>query len=311
MSKLVLSLFDGCSCGQVALSYFTNDYSYFASEIKPRPMMVTQKNFPDTIQIGSVTELDSQSFGNEKPFLLMGGSPCGDFSICGRRKGMTTKCKIKVTSLEQYLQLKNDGFQFTGQSYLFWEYVRVLKETNPKYFILENVLFKGKKMKEFEKIITTVLGVEPIEINSGLVSGQFRERMYWTNIPNVTVPEDKGITLKDIIPDAIGSYGVRGRKLDNDTHYTYVGTVRKKQPHLSNCLVTKSSTNQVLLTDGTIRQYTMTERELLQTLPIGYTDVKGVTKTDIIEMTGNGWTIDVIKHIMSFIPEFNVLQKVA
>lgn len=309
MSKLVLSLFDGCSCGQIALSYFTKDYSYFASEVNPKPIMVTQHNFPDTVQIGSVTDIDSKSFGNEKPFILMGGSPCGDFSITGKRNGMVTKCKVKVTTLEQYLKLKSEGFEFVGQSYLFWEYVRVLKETKPKYFLLENVVFKGKKMKEYEKIITDALGVEPIRINSNLVSSQNRDRMYWTNIPNVSTPEDKGITIHDIIPNSIGSYGKRG--VWNEKLQKYVNTETVRKDKKSNCLTRSVTCNKVKMVDGTVRQYTIEEREIIQTYPIGYTNVPGVTKTQKIEMTGNGWTIDVIKHIMSFIPEFNVLRQVA
>lgn len=308
MSKLVLSLFDGCSCGQVAISYFTKDYSYFASEIEPKPIMVTQHNFPDTVQLGNVMDIDTKEFGGEQPFILMGGSPCGDLSLIGKRKGMVTKCNIKIKTLDQYLQLKNDGFEFSGQSYLFWEYVRILKETKPKYFLLENVLFK-KSLKEYEHMISEVLGVQPIMINSSTVSGQFRERLYWTNIPNVTQPENKGITIQDIIPDSVGSYGKRGVILKGDNFFTQVGTVRKD--NLSNCLVKGTTTNKVLLKDGTVRQYTMEERELLQTLPIGYTNVPNVANKHKIEMTGNGWTIDVIKHILSFIPEFNVLRQVA
>lgn len=308
MSKLVLSLFDGCSCGQVAISYFTKDYSYFASEVKPKPIMVTQHNFPDTVQLGDVMNIDTKEFGGEQPFILMGGSPCGDLSICGRKKGMVTKCNIKIKSLDQYLQLKNEGFEFHGQSFLFWEYVRILKETKPKYFLLENVVM-GESLKEYEEMINEVLGVKPIMINSNTVSGQNRKRLYWTNIPNVTQPENKGITIQDIIPNSIGSYGTRGRKLNGDNFYTQVGTVRKDNK--SNCLVATSKNDKVLLEDGTVRQYTMEERELLQTLPIGYTNVPKVSKTHRIEMTGNGWTIDVIKHILSFIPEFNVLRQVA
>lgn len=308
MSKLVLSLFDGCSCGQIALSYFTKDYSYFASEVNPKPIMVTQHNFPDTVQIGSVTDIDSKYFGNENPFILMGGSPCGDFSIMGKRKGMVTECNIEITSLEQYLQLKNEGFEFFGQSYLFWEYVRVLKETKPKYFLLENVNMKGQMLK-YKDLISEILGVEPILINSSTLTSQNRERLYWTNIPNVTQPEDKGITLQDIIPDAVGSYGKRGVWSDELQKYVNNGTVRKDKK--SNCLTRSVTCNKVMMTDGSVRQYTIEEREQIQTYPIGYTNVPGVSKTNKIEMTGNGWTIDVIKHIMSFIPEFNVLRQVA
>jgi DNA (cytosine-5)-methyltransferase 3A len=110
---------------------------------------------------------------------------------------MSTKDKYEIVSLEQYLELKEKGYEFDGQSYLFWEYVRLLNEVKPKYFLLENV----KMLKKWENIISNVLGVKPIEINSTLISAQNRRRLYWTNIPNVQQPIDKGITLKDIIVD--------------------------------------------------------------------------------------------------------------
>ena len=166
----VLSLFDGMSCGQIALNKLGIKYdNYFASEIDKYAIQVTQKNYPNTKQIGSVIDVKGEDL--PKIDLLIGGSPCQGFSFAGK------------------------GLNFEDpRSKLFFEFVRLLEETKPKYFLLENVLMK----KEYEQIITDHLGVEPIFINSALVSAQNRKRLYWTNIPNVTEPKDKGITWGDV-----------------------------------------------------------------------------------------------------------------
>ena len=167
----VLSLFDGMSCGQIALNRAGIEYDkYFASEIDDNAIKITQHNYPNTIQIGNV-EFVTKDMLNCNIDLLIGGSPCQSFSNAGR----------------------GDGFK--GESGLFWEFVRLLKETKPKYFMLENVKMK----KEWEQIITNALNVEPILINSSLLSAQNRERLYWTNIPNVELPKDKGLKLEDVI----------------------------------------------------------------------------------------------------------------
>jgi len=210
MKKNVLSLFDGMSCGQIALNRAGIKIDkYFASEVDKHAIKVTMANYPNTIQLGSVTDVD----GTKLPpiFLLHGGSPCQSFSMAGKRKGMATKDEQEILTLEHYLQLKNEGYEFEGQSYLFWEYVRLLKEVKPKYFFLENVLMAEK----WEKIITKTLGVAPIMINSALVSAQNRKRLYWTNIgmepdglfgdlkSTIPQPKDKGLLLKDILEDEV------------------------------------------------------------------------------------------------------------
>lgn len=176
----VLSLFDGISCARVALERAGLPVEvYFASEIDKYAIEVSRKNWDDIIHFGSVIDV-SGLIDTKKPFyatnidLLIGGSPCQDLSIAKKdRKGL-------------------DG----ERSGLFWEYVRILREVKPKYFILENV---ASMPKEAKKIITKELGVEPIMINAALVSAQQRKRLFWTNIPNVTLPEDKGIILQDIL----------------------------------------------------------------------------------------------------------------
>lgn len=196
----VLSLFDGMSCGQVALNRAGIKIdNYFASEIDSAAIKVTQHNFPNTIQLGSVTDIDTNKL--PRIDILIGGSPCQSFSFAGKRQGMVTKEMLEITKLEQYLELKENGFEFEGQSYLFWEYMRIFKEINPKYFLLENV----KMSKKWKGILTNAIGYEPILINSALVSAQNRQRLYWTNIPNIKQPEDKGILLKDILENDMDS----------------------------------------------------------------------------------------------------------
>lgn len=167
----VLSLFDGISCGQIALERAGIKVdNYFASEVDLKAIKITKKNYPNTLQVGDVTKIQSENLTEID--LLIGGSPCQSFSNAGKRDG------------------------FDGKSGLFWQFVRILKEVKPKYFMLENVKMK----QEWKDVITEALGVEPIEIDSALVSAQQRKRLYWTNIPikNMRI-EDKKIYLSDVL----------------------------------------------------------------------------------------------------------------
>ena len=297
----VLSLFDGMSCGQIALNKLGIEYEgFYSSEIDKHAMKVTQHNFPNTIQIGDVTQLKGENL--PKIDLLIGGSPCQGFSFSGK------------------------GLNFEDpRSKLFFEFVRLIKETKPRYFLLENVKMK----KEYEQVITEYLGVEPIEINSSLVSAQNRVRLYWTNIPNIQQPEDIGIGLTDILEDdddKINPGAIRGRQLNKATilgrrlneegkredynmkiPITQCLEVRATNTNKSNCLTTVAKDN--VLTTMPIgrhpdafnkklpfRYYTSKEYCRLQTVPDDYFD--GVaSENQIRKMIGNGWTVDVIAHI--------------
>lgn len=188
----VLSLFDGMSCGQIALNRLGVEYNeYFASEVDKYAIQVTQANFPKTIQLGSITELDEVRLAClPRIGLLIGGSPCQGFSFAGK-------------------QLNFDD----PRSKLFFEYVRVLNFIKPKYFLLENVKMK----KEFQDQISRLLGVQPIEINSNLVSAQNRRRLYWTNIPSLMQPMDKQIMLEDIVHE--------GYHVDRDKSHAIIGSI--------------------------------------------------------------------------------------
>lgn len=283
----VLSLYDGISCGQVALERAKIKVSsYTASEIDKHVIKITQRNYPNTIQVGDVQQVN----GNDYPFtdLLIGGSPCQSLSDAGNGSG------------------------FEGKSGLFWEYVRILlqlRAINPRIlFLLENVSMK----KVWEDVITKALGVSPITINSSLVSGQHRERLYWTNIPAPSLPEDKGILLKDILcvpeekyyhsPEAIAYMNrqVKGGRTHWDfKHHSDTANsksacitrnIHKGVPH--NVLIDRTSVwNGHFL----IRRFTPIECERLQTLPDNYTE--GISDTQRYIATGNGWTVDVIAHI--------------
>lgn len=301
----VLSLFDGMSCGQIAINKLgIKNYKYFASEIDESAIKVAQDNYPNTIQLGDVTKI---VWSYLPPiFLLIGGSPCQNFSLAGKCKGMVTKCNMIIDSLELYLKLKNEGYEFDGQSYLIWEFIYAIKTLKPRYWMLENVKMK----KKWKNIITKELGVEPIMINSSLVSCQNRPRLYWTNIPNIELLEDKKIYFNNIFQkkltdDELKDVKITGKGLNKFNQNKYntnlfdVLFLPKKIPTLLKSQA-KKATNSIAFKDGDNYRYlTRTEAEISQTVPIGYT--KAATYNESVGMLGNGWTVDVIVHILSHI----------
>jgi site-specific DNA-cytosine methylase len=297
----VLSLFDGISCGQIALKNLNADYIYYSSEIDKYPMMVTNRNFPNTIQLGDVTKIDYSTIDYD---MLIGGSPCQSFSMMGTRKGMVTPQNIEVTSYDQYLTLKNEGMSFENSpSTLFWEFVRALRNGKPKYFLLENTKMKQKWMD----VISNELGVKPILINSSTITAQHRERLYWTNIPNVIQPQDLGIKIWDVLGDC-KSCGTRGVKNKLTNKYEPTFTIRDNGK--ANCIVTRPhGTNKLIYPDGSIKMMTPEQCELLQGIPINYT--KGIPNTARYNAIGNAWTIPVIEHIFKCIPELNRVKQIA
>jgi DNA-cytosine methyltransferase len=274
----ILSLFDGMSCGQIALNRAGISYGrYYASEIEENAIKVAQRNYPNTIQLGSVTEIN----GSELPKidLLIGGSPCQSFSNAGNGKG------------------------FDGKSRLFWEYVRILRECKPRYFLLENVKMK----KEWQDIISNEIGVQPIKINSNLVSAQNRERLYWTNIP-LGALEDKKIFIEDVLDENFDikyflkdkNVGLLLKKISiqDAPKVACIDVYNKKVKLDRKCpTLTLPHHNSIrLIQNGRIRKLTPNECEKLQNVPIGYTDV-GISDIHRYSMLGNGWTVDVIAHI--------------
>lgn len=286
----VLSLFDGISCGQQALKELGIPVKeYYASEISKYAIQVTQANHPNTIQIGDVTKVN----GTDLPRvdLLIGGSPCQDLT-----------------------KTKKDRKNLTGDSSkLFWEYVRLIKECKPKYFLLENVEMDS----ESENMVTKTLGVEPVRINSGKNTAQNRPRMYWFNWNYETI-ETKQCVLNDILEDRVSDKyylnDLQRSKLNLDYKWSksssgiirHLGGGRQQDRIYRSdgkmaCLLAGSKGSSPHLTktyiNGELRRLTPLEYERLQTLPDNYTNV--ISDMHRYECIGNGWTVTVIKHIFN------------
>jgi site-specific DNA-cytosine methylase len=265
----VLSLFDGISCARVSLDRADIPVkTYYACEIDKHAIKISETNYPDIVRLGDVRTLHTL---DEPIDLLIGGSPCTDLSIAKKdRKGL-------------------EG----NQSSLFYEYVRIWKLVKPRWFVLENVASMPKKDKD---IITEILGVEPIMINAALVSAQSRKRLFWTNIPDVSLPADRGILLKDILqPDAEvdESMVVDGKSFCLTSSYHKVGTGEKETEHNK---ARKQRTMVKVQGISNPRKLTPIECERLQGLPDDYTS--SVAKTHRYKCIGNAFNVDVVAHIL-------------
>lgn len=277
----VLSLFDGISCGMVALERAGIKVDkYFASEIKDIAIKCSMDNYPDIIRLGEIKKVKYENGvlfwegGQEKVKidLLIGGSPCQNFSQA-----------MKVE--------KRKGFEGEKSS-LFYEYYRLLQEVKPKYFLLENV----KMRKDVELKMNEYMGVKAININSSLVSAAFRNRYYWTNIPGITQPKDKGIKLQDILTSGYTDRDKARALLVSDSRpLTDKQRMlrRYKDAGFTTIVWEKYGDN------NSIRYLNQTELERCQTVPEGYT--KSLTRNQAANVLGDGWTVDVIAHIFSFI----------
>ncbi len=333
----VLSLFDGMSCGQIALERAGIKVdNYYASEIKPHAIAVTQKNYPNTKQLGSVVDLKTETL--PKIDLLIGGSPCQDFSLANKER---------------------KGLQGT-KSGLFFEYLRIKKELerqNPELkFLLENVAMTDKDME----LISQYLGTYPVNINSELVSAQMRNRFYWTNIGpedfdlfgfrycKIPQPKDRKIILKDILESGyvemdksrcilesesrplkqqhkmahrffnsgfttlvtkdretflrvkeatkIGFVDIANNEAVDLSYPTSETRRGRLMKDKSNCLLRNNQ--YFVFQDGDLRYFTQTELERLQTVPEGYTSM--LKRNDAACLLGDGWTVDAIAHILHF-----------
>jgi len=317
----VLSLFDGMACGRIALERAGIPVdNYFAAEIDKYAIQIAQKNYPEITQLGDVRNIN-EKLDLPSIDLVIGGSPCQGFSRAGK------------------------GLNFEDpRSALFFEFVRILNEAAPQYFLLENVQMK----QQHQDVVNAYLGVEPLKINSALVSAQNRVRLYWTNIPNIKQPEDKNIILPDILEegnvDREKSYCLDANYFKGGNLKSYFEKHRRQlvfsqpapyplsSPNLlvreatkkgyteikdgdcfdatflksktrrgrnmknkSNCL-TAANYDYMRYEYPTYRKLTPTECERLQTVPDGYT--AGVSNTQRYKMLGNGWTVDIIAHIL-------------
>ena len=275
----ILSLCDGMSCCHIALDRAGIPVDkYFAAEIKDIGIKVTKANYPDTIHIGDVNKItykDGTLYtenGNYKVKIDMVafGSPCQSFS-------QAMKADMRI------------GLADKVRSGLFLECYRILKEVNPKWFLLENV---GSMRKEDQQFLTECMGVEPIRINSSLVCSALRDRLYWTNIPNVTKPEDKGIKLQDILTSGYTDRDKARALLVSDSRPLVSKDKMLHRYKKFTTIVWEEKGN-----DDSIRYLNQTELERCQTVPEGYTSC--LTKNEAANVLGDGWTIDVIAHIFS------------
>lgn len=264
MTLTVFSAFDGAGIGLLSLKRAGIPVEkYYASEVDKYAIQVAKKNHPEIIHVGDVKQCYARNF--PKIDLLIGGSPCQDLSIAkANREGLKG-----------------------ARSGLFWHFVRLLRTMKPRYFLLENV---ASMSKEDNAKITEIMGVEPILINSALVSAQQRKRMYWTNIPGVKQPEDKGMLLKDVLENGV-AMDLKSRAIISSAGRTTEREYLKKKQG------TMVKTNDGLA----FRKLTPVECERLQTWPDNYTG--GVSNTQRYKIIGNGWTADVIVHIFSFLKE--------
>lgn len=304
---VVLSLFDGMGGGRIALDKLgITPKKYFASEIKKHAIKCATTNYPDIIEIGDVTKVkyeDNKLYNDKGEVvyeghidLLIGGSPCQDFSIANLQNK------------------KNDNYITYGlrgsKSKLFYEYLRLKKEIAPTYFLLENVYMRESS----ERQLNSYLGVKGLHINSNLVSYQDRKRIYWTNIPNVTIPADREIDFQDYIdtdvsrleeakvnptPCRIRMWNDGNGKqnglihCDNITNKHKIHTLTRKQD--------RSPNSGLIAYKDFCRFLTRRELEGAQTVPYGYTDC--VSYLQAQDLLGDGWTIDVIAHILQNIKD--------
>lgn len=294
----VLSLFDGISCGRIALERAgIKDITYYASEIKKCAIRCSHENYSDIIHIGDVKKIsydDGVLYTEHGVFnvgtidLLIGGSPCQDFSIAA-----------SSWHKEQHGKYGLNG----DKSSLFYEFLRLKEEIKPGYFLLENVVMK----KESERELSNYLGVNAIHINSNLVSFQNRNRLYWTNIPNITKPTDKSISFQDYkdndiirceeskvnkTPSRVRMWNNGGgretyKNCANITHSAKIGCLTRKQDRCPN--------SGLIEYKDFCRFLTRRELEAAQTLPPGYCD--SLTYNQVQDVTGDAWTVDIVSHL--------------
>jgi len=286
---VVLSLFDGISCGRVALERAGIKVTqYYASEIDSHAIKISKKNYPDIIHLGDVKNW--REWDLPKIDLIIGGSPCQGFSFAGK-------------------ELNFDD----PRSKLFFDFVDIMKHYEPTHFLLENVVMR----QSFQDVITSYVGVKPKMINSNLLSAHTRKRLYWSNIP-FKQPDDLGISLRDILEHPKGNparivgrrLNAKGKRDDYNKSIPIIQYIETNGNDKANCITTVSKDSLITYFDKgryphayddevrkMWRDFTPIECERLQTLPDNYTE--GISKSQRYKALGNGWTVDVIAHILS------------
>lgn len=278
----VLSLCDGMSIAHIALDKIGIPVEkYYAAEIKPIAIKVTKDNYPDTIHIGDVNKIsykggilytENGNYNVGHIDLMVFGSPCQSFSRC-----MKTDMRV--------------GLEDKTRSGLFFECYRILQEVQPTWWLLENVASMKAEDRDY---LSKCMGVEPVRINSKLVCAALRDRYYWTNIPGITQPEDKGITLQSILTSGYADREKARTLLVSDSR-----PLRDKQKMLHRYKKFTTIVWEEKGNDDSIRYLNQTELERCQTVPEGYT--KCLTRNEAADVLGDAFTVDVIAHIFSYI----------
>lgn len=300
----VLSLFDGMSCGRIALERAGIKVdNYFASEVDKHAIKVTQHNYPDTVQLGDVTKISYKdgvltSENGEwfigKVNVLLGGSPCQNLSSLSALHG--------------------DSGLAGDKSSLFYHYLRLKRECNPDFFLLENVVMKDR----FKDAISNLLGVKPILINSATLSAHTRKRLYWSNIEGIEQPEGLNITLSSILESGytekekaycltatyanacVQNYFIKSERQHKFMYpVEKIGNTFKINNEVEITIIPSKGANENRANLNLLKKYTSkltpVECERLQTVSDGYTKI--VSDRERYRMLGNGWTVDVIAHI--------------
>lgn len=272
------------SGGQIALKEVGIPVrKYFSYEIKPTAIKTTQLNFPNTIQLGDVNKFDISQLECEEIDLFLCGSPCQDMSLINNNKvGVNGK-----------------------KSSLLYKCVEILKQTNPKYFLFENV---GSMTNADKEVFNREIGVLPIAINSSLVSAQQRNRLYWTNIPNVKLPQDRHILLSDILvdnPQREEIFLTRKTAFVNRKRNTMYVRVNGDKSLPITARGYAAWNTQFIEDENGLRDLTIEEYRRLQTIPDWY-DFGDLCKSKVTDLIGDGWTIEVIKHILKNLKTDNV-----
>lgn len=303
---VLITLFNGASIANYALDKAgINIVATYSSEVDKHALIHEKHHYPQNIQLGDVSKIDFIALKKEieskypnSIILLFGGSPCQNLSFAGNRKGMSTKCNIQITELQQYLSLKKGEFEFSGYSYLFWEYMRAKEELQPDFYFLENVKMSMKNKKVFDNAIGDV----GVLYDSELVSAQQRKRYYWFNWWKPQI-KDRGIELKDVL-----DYTQPFRPLGAWVNSVWKGGKDKKIGRLRTVYDEKAFTLTTSKTHSwqyylnknrdMYRNLTPNEYEKLQTFPVDYTKVNGIPNGQRYKLIGNSWTAEMVIELL-------------
>jgi len=315
---ILVSLMNGLGGASLALQLenITPFKTYF-SEIDKFSNKVYTHNFPNAISLGDVrfitidtiNNIRNEALNNNAKIILIGGSPCQNLSIHGNKKGLSTTCNLKITTLKQYASLRKLNFNFIGQSFLFWEYIRVKKLLKPDFFLLENV----RMAKEWRDVFDNATGVTHFYLDSKIISSQSRKRLYWSNV-NPTLPSTlqyNSMVTKDIL-DKNAKFaeptGTLLNKWGNSTRLTKVSNINSKCHTLTASMFRNNISRYIKNDNNLVHKLSVNECERLQGIPVNY--CKGiVSDSQALKMIGNGFEINSIRAFIKGMLSHNLKIK--